>query len=163
MPKHIDVRTRAWLDQEDRRTVEIIRQHRVYIQSVHGGPAARPPFAYTVGLFGVGHPEMLLVGLCHHESGPILNAIADRVMTGCDFSPNEPVTLDGWEHHFVVEAIPNPAEIVFAANRFYQRPDEASVPVLQLTYPDKSGRFPWDAGYSLPAWRQPRPGEFRAA
>ncbi|WP_457098432.1 DUF4262 domain-containing protein [Microbacterium sp. P5_E9] len=95
MPRHIDMRTRAWLDQEDRRTVEIIRQHRVFIQSVLGGPAARPPFAYTVGLFGVGHPEMLLVGLCHHESGPILNAIADRVMSGYDFSPNEPVTLDG--------------------------------------------------------------------
>ncbi|WP_457098433.1 DUF4262 domain-containing protein [Microbacterium sp. P5_E9] len=51
---------------------------------------------------------------------------------------------------------------MFAANRFYQRPDEASVPALQLTYPDKEGRFPWDAGCSLPAWRQPRPGEFRA-
>lgn len=162
MPEHLDLPTRAWLDQEDRRTALIIREHRVYIQSVIGGPAARPPFAYTVGLFGLAHPEMLVVGLCHHESGPILNEMAERVTAGHDFMPNETVTLKGWQHHFVVEEIPNPGEIVFAANRFYQRPDEVSVPVLQLTVPDKAGRFPWDEGYSLPAWRQPRPGEFRA-
>ena len=59
MPEHIDVRTRAWLDQEDRRTAEIVRQHRVFIQSVRGGPAARPPFAYTVGLFGLHTPSCL--------------------------------------------------------------------------------------------------------
>ena len=162
MPQPLDMRTRAWLDQEDRRTAAIIREHRVYIESILGGPAARPPFAYTVGPFGMAHPELLVVGLCHHESGDILNEIAGRVIAGHDFIPNETVSLPGWDHHFVTEAIPNPAEIVFAANRFYQRPDEASVPVLQLTYPDEAGRFPWDAGYSLPAWRQPRPGSFRA-
>jgi hypothetical protein len=162
MPQPLDMRTRAWLDQEDRRTSAIIREHRVYIESILGGPAARPPFAYTVGLFGMAHPELLIVGLCHHESGAILNEIAGRVIAGHDFIPNETVSLPGWDHHFVTESIPNPAEIVFAANRFYQRPDAASVPVLQLTYPDEAGRFPWDEGYSLPAWRQPRPGAFRA-
>jgi Domain of unknown function (DUF4262) len=47
------------------------------------------------------------------------------------------------------------------ANRFYLRPDEASVPVLQLTYDDRPGRFPWEPGYAVPDM-QPRPGTFRA-
>ena len=122
----LSARDRAWLDQEDRRTTEIIRKHGVYLESILGGPAARPPFTYTVGLFGIGHPELLIVGLCHHETGPILNEMADRIRAGHDFVPNEAVPLDGWPHHFVVEPVPNPAQIVFAANRFYQRPDEAS-------------------------------------
>ena len=46
MPPPLDMRTRAWLDQEDRRTSAIIREHRVYIESILGGPAARPPFAW---------------------------------------------------------------------------------------------------------------------
>jgi hypothetical protein len=42
----------------------------------------------------------------------------------------------------------------------YQRPDEASVPVLQLTY-DEAGRFPWDEDLAHPE-SQPRPGTFQA-
>jgi hypothetical protein len=70
--------------------------------------------------------------------------------------------FDNWSHRVTVEEVPNPGEIVFGANRFYQRPDEASVPVLQLTYDDLGGRFPWQDGYANPDWIQPRPGEFRA-
>ncbi len=62
----------------------------------------------------------------------------------------------------VVEQVPNPGDIVYGANRHYRRPDEASVPVLQLTWDDGAGRFPWDDGYSVPASVQPRPGSFRA-
>ena len=61
----------------------------------------------------------------------------------------------------IPEEVPNPGEIVFEANRFYQRPNEASVPVLQLTYTDKNGRYPWDEGCLRPEL-QPRPGTWRA-
>lgn len=52
-------------------------------------------------------------------------------------------------------------EIVFEANRFYKRPDPASIPVLQLSYNDLEGRYPWEEGYATPEL-QPRPGAFRA-
>jgi hypothetical protein len=48
------------------------------------------------------------------------------------------------------------------ANRHYHRPDEDSVPAMQLVWPDAHGRFPWDTGYELPAWYQPPPGSFGA-
>jgi hypothetical protein len=49
---------------------------------------------------------------------------------------------------------------VIGANSYY-RMTQASVPVLQLSYDDLEGRFPWEEGYSMPGL-QPRPGEFRA-
>jgi hypothetical protein len=51
---------------------------------------------------------------------------------------------------------------VFSANRFYERPDEFSVPAFQLTWPDAQGRFPWDPGYAYPSDVQPRPGTWQA-
>ena len=49
----LDAATQAWLDQEDRHTVETIRKYGTYIQYVGGaGHVERAPFAYTVGLYG---------------------------------------------------------------------------------------------------------------
>lgn len=61
----------------------------------------------------------------------------------------------------IAEEVPNPGEIVFSANRFYERPAGYSVPALQVGYDDDNGRFPWDPGFSHPEL-QPRPGTFRA-
>lgn len=165
----------AQLDQDDAHVASCIRKYGVFIQYVGGGPCsaqccdgggeggddAGPPFAYTVGLFGLGHPELLILGAGMETSAGVLNELSDRVRGGADLVPGELVTFDQWPHRIVPEVVPNPGEIVFGANRHYQRPDEASVPVLQLSYDDTAGRFPWEAGYVAPD-RQPRPGTFRA-
>lgn len=153
----------AWLDQEDKRTAQTIREHGTSNEYVFGDMQRRETsFAYTIGLFGLGHPELLVLGLDFRTSGLLLNDVAARVRGGEDLVAGQLLSFDGWSHRTTVEEVPNPGEIVFAANRFYQRPPEASVPVLQLTYDDREGRFPWDDGYSTAAWLQPRPGEFQA-
>ena len=175
MPYPLEPSLQAWLDQEDRRTAEIIRKYGTYIQYVGGeactcceaglGGGARPsaaPFAYTVGLFGIGHPELLIVGVDPERASATLNDVAKRVRLGRDLVPGELLSFDRWTHRAVVEPVPNPGEIVLAANRFYQRPAEYSVPLLQLTYDDGEGRFPWDDGYAIPEGVQPRPGDLRA-
>jgi len=75
--------------------------------------------------------------------------------------PGQIIEFEQWPHRIIPEEVPNPGDIVFAANNFYQRPDEYSVPVLQLSYDDNNGLFPWDDGYAAPEL-QPRPGTFRA-
>lgn len=133
-----DPAVQAWLDQEDRYTAEVIRRHGTFIQYVGGDDRRRETsFAYTVGLFGMGHPELLVFGLCLHDTGAVLNELAARIRDGADLAPGDRVTVDHRVRHLRVEAVPNPGAIVFAANRFYQRPDEASVPVLQLTQPPR--------------------------
>lgn len=158
-----DPAIQAWLDQEDERTAQVIRTHGTSIQYVGGDDRRRqPPFAYTVGLFGIGHAELLVVGVNPGTANGLLNEVAGRIRSGGAILPGELLVFDDWAHRVVVEQVPNPGEIAFAANRFYRRPDEHSVPLLQLTYDDKHGRFPWDDGYENPAWVQPRPGDFRA-
>lgn len=91
----------------------------------------------------------------------VLNHLGERVRDGEALLPDQLLTMDEWPHRIIPEHVPNPGEIVFDSNSYYQRPDEYSVPVLQLSYDDSEGRFPWDDGYAPPAV-QPRPGTFRA-
>jgi hypothetical protein len=158
-----DAAVGAWLDQQAQLVVQHIRETGVHLEYIFGDPdAEQTPFCYTVGLFGVGHPELLVLGLNMDNAGGLLNDLARQVYRGRQLVPGEVVTFEHWPHRVFVEESPNPGDIVFAANLHYQRPEECSVPVLHLTVDDRAGRFPWETGYSVPAWRQPRPGAFRA-
>lgn len=153
----------AWLDQEHRRTADTIRQHGVAIEFVFGDAARRQPsFAYSIGLFGLGHPEVIVFGLSDRKAGAFINEVARRVRGGSDLVIGEIAEFAAWPHRVLVEEVPNPGEILFSANGFYDRPPFASVPALQLTYDDVDGRFPGQQGYRRPEWLQPRPGAFRA-
>lgn len=167
----MSARIRAWLDQEDARITSVIRRHGWAIEYIGGGCCSAPgcdggedegpPFAYTVGLFGLGHPELLVLGLDPATALQLLNTLGERIRADETLLPGRLLTVEGWDHCLVPEKVPNPGEIVFSANRFYQRPAEFSVPVLQLSYDDTEGRFPWEAGFA-DLDLQPRPGEFRA-
>jgi hypothetical protein len=139
-----DTTTRAWLDQEDRHVAEMIRKHGCYIEYVLGCTCGvcneSTAFAYSVGFFGLGHPELLVLGVRQATAAGVINTLFARVKAGQDLVPGQLVTFDDWPHKIVVEEVPNPGEIVFTANRHYDRPAEASVPVLQLTWDDRSGR-----------------------
>jgi len=161
----------AWHDQHDAWLTETIRRHGWMIQYVGGDTCSRPgcpcpqtdepPLAYTVGLFGLRHPELLILGVDPETASLVLNALADGIRRGEDLLPGLIVTVGNWPHRIVPEPVPNPGEILLTANDFYRRPPEHSVPALQLTYDDADGRFPWDAGYATPGL-QPRPGTFTA-
>ena len=158
-----DPQIAAWLDQMDQLVAKNIRTNGVHLEHIFGEPSLqRASMTYTVGLFGIAHPELLVLGMCHHDAFGMLNYLAAQIRDGRQLVAGELITFPDWPHRVVVEVCPNPGEIVFGANRHYQRPDEASVPVLQLTTDDKAGLFPWDDGYSVPTWIQPRPGTFSA-
>lgn len=167
----MDGRTLAWQDQERAWLTDTIRKYGWAIQYIGGGLCSHPdcnggddegpPFAYTVGLFGLGHPELLIFGLSMDVSCQVLNAIAELIRDGENLVPGQELALEGHHHRFIAEVVPNPGQIVFIANDFYERPPEASVPVLQVSYDDGTGVYPWDEGYPDPE-TQPRPGTFEA-
>lgn len=171
MTDHIAPDLAAFFDQENARLADQIRRFGVSIQMIGGGRCSEPgccapvsarPFAYTVGLFGIGHPELVVVGLDISESSRALNAAARSALDGHPIMPGVEMTVAGWSRRFVAEAVPNPGDIAFAANDFYQRPPEFSVALLQLSYPDPRGRFPSHPSYSGSRKRQPRPGDWDA-
>jgi hypothetical protein len=161
--------TQAWSDQYDAHVTATIRRFGWSIQYVGGGICSRPgctcegddgpPFAYTVGMFGLNHPELLIFDVDPETALAVLNEVSGRVLEGDSFLPGMTLELDDWDRSILAEAVPNPGDIVFVANDYYRRPAEVSVPVIQLTYPDDEGRFPWDPGCTS---NQPRPGEFSA-
>lgn len=177
----------AWLDQDDQLTVDLVRRYgwRIVYVAAHGEdgfPCApdcpcpdepnddgefedappTPAFAYTVGLFGLGHPELLLFSTSAEVAATVLNRLSARVLAGENLLPGRLIELAEWDRKMVTEQVPNPGGTVYAANAFYRRPAEASVPVLQVSYEDHDGRFPWQRGYNLRGGWQPRPGTFWA-
>ncbi|HEY7564986.1 MAG TPA: DUF4262 domain-containing protein [Acidimicrobiia bacterium] len=167
----MDARTQAWIDQSDAWLADTVRRHRWAIRYVGGEACAvpgcdcpqddGPSFAYTIGLFGLAHPELLIFGLDTPTAAGVVNNLGRRVQRGEAILPGQLFTFKEWPRRVIPEEVPNPGEILFDANDYYHRPPEASVPALQLSYDDERGRFPWDAGYSTPEL-QPRPGTFRA-
>jgi len=152
---------RAFLDQQDAWMRDTVRQVGWAVQWVCG-EGQKPPFAYTVGLFGVGHPELAIFGMSAGYSGGVLNEVAGRVRRGQPVAQGELITFADWPHRLHALPLVNVAEVLFVANRFFGRPDHDSVPGLQLVWDDKAGRFPWEPDYSVPQWLQPLPGTFRA-
>ena len=158
-----DPQTTAWLDQEDAHLAQLIRTHRWAVQYVGAGDSPdEPAFGYTIGLFGLGHPELVVVGSGPDDTHGILDRAAGLVTAGRDLVPGELLEFDDWAGRLVVESMPNPGEVVLGANRHYQRPPEVSVAALQLTWSHADGLFPWDPAYTRGPECQPRPGTWRA-
>lgn len=158
MKRQTHAQLTAWNDQEDRRVTALIRRYGCFIQAV-AGEKPYPPFAYTVGLFGLGHPELIVFGLDTESAGGTLNWFFERVRKGRDLTPGEVILPPGSDTRFLVEEFPDPGSALYAANRHYQRPREVSVPAYQLTW-DAAGAFPWEPGYPCASWLQPRPGDY---
>src|SRR5688500_1296579 len=119
-----DPQTIAWLDQEDAHLAQLVRAHRWAVQYVGPGEEpGEPPFGYTVGLFGLGQPELVLVGLGAKTTHSVLSRVARLIADGRDLVAGELLAWPEWAGiRLVVEELPNPGEVALAANRFYERP-----------------------------------------
>ena len=158
-----------WQDMFDARVTAAVRLRGWFIQYVPGDTCAVPgcgcvksgvpAYAYSIGLYGLGHPELLIYGVPPGTASGVINVLGGRVRAGGTIVPGEVVTFDEWPHRVYPEPVPDPETIVVGAHRYYRRPAGRSVPVLQLTYDDLAGRFPWEPGNAAPHL-QPRPGTF---
>ena len=108
------------------------------------GDGSRPPFAYTIGLTELGHPELLLSGFPPDSAGVVLDGWSDDVAAGHRFQPGD-VLNDGHGHRSAVARIPDPSRLVLAWEFYADRREE--VEALQIVWSDGSGRFPGDPGY----------------
>ena len=132
-----DAQLTAWLDQEDAHLAQVIRAHRWAVQYVGAGEEPdEPAFGYTIGLFGLGHPELVVVGLGAENTHGILGRVAGMVAGGRDLVVGELLQWADWSGRLVVEELPNPGEVLLGANRFYQRP--RSTPCLPASSPGRT-------------------------
>ena len=150
---HHDGDLASWLAREDARTEEVIEQYGWMVQAVFGSGPRRPDLAYTVGLTGLGHPELVVFGLPVETAHPLLNDLGERVRSGETLAAGTELSFGAWPHRVHLLSAPHPDRVLFQATRTYGRP----VPALQAVWDDRSGRFPWQPGYCVPRWLQPLP------
>jgi hypothetical protein len=87
MSRH-DPQTTAWLDKEDSMVTRMIREHGWYVEYVIGEPDELiTSIAYTIGLFGMGHPELVLLGADPETAMGLLNEIGRQIKGGGDLVP----------------------------------------------------------------------------
>jgi hypothetical protein len=111
------------------------------------GDAIAPPWAYTIGLWlGYQGPELTMFGLPVEHMTIILNAIGERIARGAVIEAGD--VIDGICPCSLslrpVRDSGRSTSLFAVSDRFhgYVRP-----PVLQVTWPDRRGRFPGDPGF----------------
>jgi hypothetical protein len=109
-----------------------------------------PEFCFSVGLYsGFGHPEILVMGLAPAVGGRLINNIGNQIRAGANFQPGEVYTelLSNFSATFTPIASEHYRDHLGYALWYYRSLLPKSFPALQLIWPDRSGQFPWEAGY----------------
>jgi hypothetical protein len=128
----MDTRSRAQVDQQDAWQRDTIRRHGWAIRAVPGD-GEDPPFAYTVGLTGFGHPELILFATSPAAAATVLNGLGELVRAGRRLAAGEHVRLPGGGA--VLAGFPEAEHWLFAADDLYRLPGGPPVPAL-LVIPD---------------------------
>jgi hypothetical protein len=124
----------------------------------HVGAGAEPgeaAFSYTVGLTGLGHPEVVITGMPFDSSQAFLNLIGDEVRQGRRFAAG-----------LVTEELTRPgAAVVFipvhdVSGLAAVRQVFGQIEAVQMVWSDSAGRLPWHSGYANRADAQPLLGPF---
>ncbi len=107
--------------------------------------ADAPGWAHSIGLCERwDHPELLVFGSAPAQLAALVNALGARVRDGHVFAADQEVDgiLDALP--FAIRAVAPRWVPVFLGNAawHYRRED---LPVLQGFWPDRDGRFPWQA------------------
>jgi hypothetical protein len=133
------------MDEDERKLVSDVETYGWHVINVLEDDAG-PPFSYSVGLHRtLRHPEVIVVGLPRAVAHPIINSLGEAARAGRRYEAGGVYEefLEGYDCTF--RAVPRRqyANYVGWASWFY---DGVEFPLLQLIYPDRNARWPWQAG-----------------
>ncbi|WP_024794114.1 DUF4262 domain-containing protein [Tomitella biformata] len=144
---------RKWQEAELQDMLDKIAKHGWAVQGVFGDAETEAaPFAYTVGLTAKRLPELVIYGLDVGLAGNIVNSAATQMIERGEFAAGQEVGRLIKRFDMVAIEVLLPIDLRVAAQIYGQ------VRAIQLVWPDKEGRFPWQAGYGFPANVQPLMG-----
>ena len=112
-------------------------------------------FAYSIGLSHThGQPELVCFGLDLDVMHSMINAVGERIANGLQIADGDRIAgvIEGYDCILKRMQSSKFGEYLGYARWFYEGDDFEA---LQVVWPDKGGRFPWDPGYSGRAIQQP--------
>jgi hypothetical protein len=131
-----------------------VAEHACHVMKVPADDEG-PGFAYSIGLTKTyGQPEVICFGLSAEVMHWMINELRDRMANGETFADGQRVTglIEGYDCELRKVRVSRYREFLGYALWFYAG-DEFEA--LQIVWPDKARRFPWDDGYSVPVELQP--------
>ena len=142
-------------DDKDRRLFRDVLECGCHIVAIEDSPHA-PEFCFSIGFFiNLQHPEFFVMGMSSNTAGRIINRLFRSVEGGHRFSEDEKIA-DLFDDERLGILKPFPKSLYFdylgyacwfyRSLTFFPPPLEPKFPVLQLFWPDKAGRYPFEAG-----------------
>jgi hypothetical protein len=143
------------MDEDEKNVIDNIEEHGFYVMHILEEDDL-PRFSYSIGIYEkTGQPDLVITGLKRDVTYPLINDYNDRVKSGEIFTPdvNYSEFVDDFDVTFKEVEKQYFKEHFGWGIWFY---GNASFPVLQMVYPDKSGKWPWDENISDDfKWFQP--------
>lgn len=135
-------------DQKLLSDVSSIGWHHVHVQAERGTPG----FAFSLGFYAnYNHPEIIVFGLPPQIAQQLLNiaavAVAGAKIRYATYKPYDDLA-EGMKVAFVPVARQHYPTYLGYAGWFYESTGPG-FPVLQMVWPDKQGRLPWESGYDI--------------
>ena len=143
------------LDEVDRKVLDDVAEYGWHDLHIHPRPDDDPSWSFTIGLWSsYGHPELITFGLDHRVAHDLLTTAAQAAAEGRTYAAGEESDdfLEGYPVRFVAVGPQWLGAFMGYAQWFHETTD---VPVLQLVWPDREGRWPWDPACSTPPGEQP--------
>jgi len=143
------------LDEADRKLLADVEEYGWHCLHIHD-EGQLPYWTFSIGVFrSWQHPEFVVFGLRDTVAHDVLTQLVDRVRTNESFSPGRDYDdiLEGYRCRFVNVDSKWYSAFLGYAQWFYEVED--GFPVLQLIWPDKESRYPWQEGYAITDGSQP--------
>jgi uncharacterized protein DUF4262 len=131
-------------EEADEKLIRDVREHGCHILNVH----AHPPFSFSIGLaLNYGHPEIIITGMDAPTASKLINIVRDEAASGKKYVDGDLSSdiLVGLNVCFVEVPLELYGEYLGTAIWFYRK-SPRPFPCLQLVWPDRDGRFPWETG-----------------
>lgn len=152
------------MDETDKATDALVKEYgwtKLHARGVQGDPTSKIVFTITVNLDeAFDMPELIVFGLDEDVINPLIAGIIKRGQEGFKWT-GEPVQFDKLLKDYPVElraVHEDVLPILFERNISYRkatgRPELKEA--VQVFWPGKDGKFPWDEGHIDSFFDQPR-------
>ena len=132
----------------DEKLISDVREYGCHILRVFADESG-PEFAYSVGMYlSYGQPEVIIFGLPADTAQTILNDICEHAARGERFFAGNTTDKLLQAHDVCFTEVPPAAyadHFGFALWFYKSLPER--FPAIQLVWPDRAGKFPWEPGY----------------
>jgi Domain of unknown function (DUF4262) len=109
----------------------------------------QPPFSFSIGLaLNYGQAEIVIFGLAPSKAAQIINIVRDEAASGKKYVDGDISSdiLVNCKVCFVEVPLELYGKYLGTAIWFYRK-SPRPFPCLQLVWPDRDGRFPWETGF----------------